>query len=132
VNHPNDGSVTGFQQNFAAVPASLPTIRRELDRLLTGQLVSLRRIGDIRLAVTEACANSVRHAYPDGGEGTMLVTASVSPDTLVVTVRDNGSGIPTRRSRSGFGVALMHALADSISIVDVHCVGFAKRPPIGM
>jgi serine/threonine-protein kinase RsbW len=113
---PNSGSVTGFQQDIAADPASLATIRRELDRLLAGQLVSPRLSGDIRLAVTEACANAVIHAYPDGAAGTVLVTSSVSADALIVTVRDYGPGIPTPSSAAGSGITLMRALADTVSI----------------
>jgi anti-sigma regulatory factor (Ser/Thr protein kinase) len=115
---PNNGSVTGFQQDIVAVPASLPTIRLELDRLLAGQLVSPRLSGDIRLAVTEACANAVIHAYSDGEVGTVLVTASVSADALIVTIRDYGRGIPTPSSAAGSGMALMRALADTVSIGD--------------
>ena len=113
---PDTRSGTGFQQNVASLPASLPTIRRELDRLLAGQVVSDRLLGDFRLALTEACTNAIVHGYPDGEVGTVLVTASVSADALVVTVRDYGRGIPTCPPAAGFGLALMRALADTVSI----------------
>lgn len=106
----------GSQQDIAAVPTSLPTIRRELDRLLAGLAVSDRLLGDIRLAVTEACTNAILHGYPDGEVGTVLVTSTVSADALVVTVRDYGRGIATCPPASGVGMALMRALADTVFI----------------
>ncbi len=109
-------ALAGSQQDIAAVPASLSTIRRELDRLLAGLAISDRLVDDIRLAVTEACTNAILHGYPDGEMGTVLVTSTVSADALVVTVRDYGRGIATCPPPAGFGMALMRALADTVSI----------------
>jgi anti-sigma regulatory factor (Ser/Thr protein kinase) len=112
----DEASVVGFEQDIAAVPSSLLGVRLQLDRVLAGRLVAPARIDDIRLAVTEACANAVVHAYPGAGVGTVRVTADVTSETLVVAVRDYGSGLAARRSREGLGMLLMHALADSVSI----------------
>jgi anti-sigma regulatory factor (Ser/Thr protein kinase) len=76
---PDEASVAGFQQDLAALPSSLLGVRIELDRLLTGRSVAPARVDDIRLAVTEACANAVVHAYPEGEAGTVRVTADVTP-----------------------------------------------------
>ena len=46
---------------------------------------------DIALAVTEACANVVRHAYPDG-DGEVEVEAALLDGDLVVCVSDAGWG----------------------------------------
>jgi len=115
---PDEASVAGFQQDIAALPSSLLGVRLELDRLLTGRSVAPARVDDIRLAVTEACANAVVHAYPEGEAGTVRVTADVTPETLVVAVRDYGSGFAVRRCTTGLGMLLMRALADSIRIDD--------------
>ena len=58
-------------------------------------------LGDLKLALTEACTNSVRHAYGDGdGLGRDHAT-SCTTDRLVVEVRDNGEGFepPSGASR---------------------------------
>src|SRR4051812_20270678 len=57
-------------------------------------------VDDVRLAVTEACTNVVRHAYEQPGE-TFDVELRPAPDTLTVEVRDHGCGIGGRKSGSG-------------------------------
>jgi anti-sigma regulatory factor (Ser/Thr protein kinase) len=116
MSHSNEGSAAGFQQDLAAVPSSLALVRRELDRLLARQRVSPGRVDDVRLAVTEACANAVVHAYADGETGTVRVTATIEHETLVVTVRDYGGSIAARRPPAVLGMELMRTLADGVSI----------------
>jgi serine/threonine-protein kinase RsbW len=72
---------------------------------------------DVRLAVTEACTNVVRHAYPDD-EGTMDVVAQHRGDALEVTVSDRGRGIAPHGDSSGLGLGLplIAALADTVRI----------------
>src|SRR5438132_5289152 len=48
-------------------------------------------LGDLKLALTEACTNSVRHAYADG-EGTVEILYELHDDKLVVEVVDDGGG----------------------------------------
>src|SRR3954452_21045326 len=48
-------------------------------------------LADLKLALTEACTNSVRHAY-DGGEGMVEILYELHPDRLVVEVSDTGEG----------------------------------------
>jgi anti-sigma regulatory factor (Ser/Thr protein kinase) len=73
---------------------------------------------DISIAVTEACTNSVVHAYPDE-DGEYVVRAWVEPDRLVVTVCDTGRGIAPRVASPaaglGLGLPLMLAIADEVS-----------------
>jgi anti-sigma regulatory factor (Ser/Thr protein kinase) len=110
--------VAAFQQIVAAEPPSLAIIRRELDRVLEEEPFPSSRIADVRLAVSEACANAVMHAYPEEEPGEILVTAGVVSDALVVTVRDYGRGLPARRPPTGIGVTLIRALADAVEAVD--------------
>jgi anti-sigma regulatory factor (Ser/Thr protein kinase) len=110
--------VAAFQQIVAAEPPSLAIIRRELDRVLEEEPFPSSRMADVRLAVSEACANAVMHAYPEDEPGEILITAGVVSDALVVTVRDYGRGLPARRPATGIGVTLIHALADAVDAVD--------------
>jgi serine/threonine-protein kinase RsbW len=75
-------------------------------------------LSDIRLAVTEACTNVVVHAYPDGREGPMEVTATLSDDTLTVVVRDEGHGIGPRPDSPGLGLGLplIASLAETVRL----------------
>jgi serine/threonine-protein kinase RsbW len=83
-------------------------------------------LGDLKLALTEACTNSVRHAYA-GGEGTVEITYELHEDRLVVVVIDEGEGFeppsaPSAKledeelSEGGLGIAIIEALADEFEI----------------
>jgi serine/threonine-protein kinase RsbW len=83
-------------------------------------------LGDLKLALTEACTNSVRHAYA-GGEGTVEIVYELHDDKLVVEVVDEGEWFeaPTggngvleedELSEGGLGIAIIQALADEFEI----------------
>lgn len=97
---------------------------------------------DMRLAVTEACTNVVRHAYP-GPEGTIDVVVRPSGETLEIMVSDTGRGIaPSPDSGGpGLGLALIAALTDSLEVErgvgtgSRVVMGFLRRrtvPAVGM
>jgi serine/threonine-protein kinase RsbW len=80
-------------------------------------------LGDLKLAVTEACSNSVRHAYRDGREGAVQVNYELHPDRLVVEVSDEGEGFTAAARTSsadgslnegGLGIAIIRELADEL------------------
>jgi serine/threonine-protein kinase RsbW len=80
-------------------------------------------VADLKLALTEACSNSIRHAYPEGG-GTVEVLYELLPDRLVIEVADDGAGFaPSERqpeegelSEGGLGMAIMRAIADELEL----------------
>jgi serine/threonine-protein kinase RsbW len=83
-------------------------------------------LGDLKLALTEACTNSVRHAY-GGGEGTVEIVYELHDDKLVVEVVDEGEGFEPPAepsavlgedalSEGGLGIAIIEALADEFEI----------------
>jgi len=63
---------------------ALTGIARTRDRPLSQEL-----LGDLKLALTEACTNSVRHAYGEG-QGSVEIVYELYPDKLVVQVADSG------------------------------------------
>ena len=68
-----------------------------LCRLALTGLAQLREIADdvmadLKLALTEAVSNSVRHAYGPGGDGHVEVTYELRPDRLAIEVVDDGDG----------------------------------------
>jgi serine/threonine-protein kinase RsbW len=104
-----------------ALPAqaeNIAVVRYALGGLGEAFAVPEPKLSDIRLAVTEACANVVVHAYPDGHGGPMEVIASKHDDTLTVLVRDWGRGIGPRPDSPGLGLglSLIAALADSVQL----------------
>ncbi|HEY2326251.1 MAG TPA: ATP-binding protein [Gaiellaceae bacterium] len=86
--------------------------------------VSAEVLGDLKLALTEACTNSVRHAYDDGS-GTVEIVYELYPDKLVVVVADQGGGFTPdddagaddgELTEGGLGIAIIDALADELEI----------------
>jgi anti-sigma regulatory factor (Ser/Thr protein kinase) len=100
-----------------ARPESIAVVRHVLSALAEALDVPHAVIDDIRLAVTEACTNVVRHAYTDG-DGTIDVAVTAGGQELEVVVADEGRGIgPSPDTRGpGFGLALMEALSDSLQV----------------
>ena len=74
-------------------------------------------VDDMRLAVTEACTNVVRHAYEDR-IGTVDIAVRPNGESLVVIVADAGRVMGTSPDKRGpgLGLPLIEALADSFSI----------------
>jgi serine/threonine-protein kinase RsbW len=82
-------------------------------------------LSDLKLALTEACTNSVRHAYNEGRGGTVEIVYQLEPDRLVVEVADDGSGFEPSEtpgtengdlSEGGLGIAIIRAVADEVEI----------------
>lgn len=93
---------------------------------LRAEPLSPEVLGDLKLALTEACSNSVRHAYGEGG-GLVDIVYELHSDRLVVEVSDAGGGFeaPTARvppldadglAEGGLGIAIIEALADELEI----------------
>jgi serine/threonine-protein kinase RsbW len=103
---------------LAARAENIAIVRYALGGLGDAFALSETKLSDIRLAVTEACANVVVHAYPDGHDGQMEVLASIGEETLTVLVRDWGRGIRPRPDSPGLGLglSLIAALADSVEL----------------
>jgi serine/threonine-protein kinase RsbW len=80
-------------------------------------------LADLKLALTEACSNSVRHAYRNG-EGHVAIRYELYPDRLVVEVTDDGEGFdPAHRrdgedelTEGGLGIAIIRSIADELEI----------------
>lgn len=76
----------------------------------------LHIVEDMRVAVTEACTNVVRHAYTD--EGDMSVDVDLSGPGMCVVVEDQGRGIGagTDSGGPGLGLSLIAALTSEVQI----------------
>jgi anti-sigma regulatory factor (Ser/Thr protein kinase) len=71
------------------------------------------------LAVSEAVANVVAHAYVDGSHGIVEVSAAVSPHEVTVTVRDHGGGLAdSADGGAGYGLVIIRRLAQHVELTD--------------
>jgi serine/threonine-protein kinase RsbW len=81
-------------------------------------------VADLKLALTEACSNSVRHAYDEGREGVVEVRYELNDDRISVEVTDDGAGFdPDVLERAqeeldegGLGIAIIRAVTDELDI----------------
>jgi serine/threonine-protein kinase RsbW len=99
-----------------------------LGRLALSGLSQLRdfpdeTLHDLKLALTEACTNSIRHAYEAGTEGTVRIVYELGDEDISIEVLDEGEGFvldeaseADRMSESGLGIAIIRAVADELEI----------------
>ena len=84
-------------------------------------------VADLKLAVTEACGNAVRHAY-SGVDGEVSVVFRIDDSRLLMTVEDHGEGIrapdlPQDETaelpmplESGMGMPIIRAIVDELAV----------------
>jgi serine/threonine-protein kinase RsbW len=116
-----------FSLDLPRETLSVPVIRRILGDTLRGLGVSEACIGDILVAISEACTNVVQHA---DSTSHYEVTVAVEGPQCVLKVVDRGRGFddePAKNvhpdSESGRGIKIMKALVDDVS--------FHSRPESG-
>jgi serine/threonine-protein kinase RsbW len=91
---------------LAAVPGNVPVARRAVTELCVALGVSDDVVSDVRIAVSEACANATLHAYLGREPGDFEVQAERDGEQLRVLVRDFGRGMLPRLDSPGLGVGL--------------------------
>jgi anti-sigma regulatory factor (Ser/Thr protein kinase) len=105
-------------------PENLALARLALAGVGTVAGASEGAVADLKLAVTEACTNSILHGYPDGTAGELVVRLRTLDGTVEVEIEDDGVGfdpveqdIDARRSDGqGMGLMIIRSLMDSLDI----------------
>jgi anti-sigma regulatory factor (Ser/Thr protein kinase) len=95
---------------------ALAGIARDMD-------VSDELLADLKLAVTEACGNSVRHAYPDE-DGQVTVAYALDGETLEMVVEDQGIGVAQGQVLTagraeldgGMGMSIIRTIVDDVAV----------------
>jgi serine/threonine-protein kinase RsbW len=102
-----------------AKPEYITLVRLALSGISRFRPLSDETLGDLKLAVTEACSNSVRHGYGEAGEGVVEIHYELQPDRLVVEVMDDGPGFATEGggptedlAEGGLGIEIIKAVSD--------------------
>jgi PAS domain S-box-containing protein len=98
-----------------ADPARLSSVRRNLGRWLSGHSVPKEDADDIILASSEACANSIEHAYGPA-RGSVDIDAEVRGGEITIVVRDNGTWRASRNGDRGRGLSFIEACMDSCTV----------------
>ena len=104
--------------------ASVPFVRHVCGHALRHLGVEAECIGDVELAITEACTNVVKHSTDAQDE--YKVSVEVDGELCEIRVTDAGMGfdhearsgeIAQLSAESGRGISLMHALVDRVKFV---------------
>ncbi|MEF2967548.1 anti-sigma B factor RsbW [Paenibacillus sp. M1] len=122
------------QKVVVSLPATaeyVDIVRLNLYGIASMMGFSYEEIEDMKVAVSEACNNSVLYAYKDS-DGTMEVTFEIIGDALSISVRDEGEsfdawGMAGERAGlhdkdlndapiGGLGFYLMEALMDEVRV----------------
>jgi anti-sigma regulatory factor (Ser/Thr protein kinase) len=123
-----------------ARPENVAVIRHVLGAFAEAMQLPVELVEDMRLAVTEACTNVVRHAYDDDEPGAIDVVIRPNGDRLDLIVSDEGRGIGPSPDLAGpgLGLPLIAALADRVEIEHGRARGsrlamsFRCRPRLGL
>jgi len=82
-------------------------------------------VADLKLALTEACSNVVRHAYNEQRSGEVAVRYELDDDKLSVEVVDEGIGFDPEAAvaaagdeldEGGLGISIIRAIVDELDI----------------
>jgi serine/threonine-protein kinase RsbW len=87
-------------------------------------------ISEIELAVDEACANVIKHAYHNDKNKKIDITVETNGQKLTITISDQGLGFDPEKlesseqrlqkhARGGLGIALIKKVMDEV-IFDIH------------
>ena len=124
---PTGATAGGSRVVRLTIPAKAEYIT--LGRLALSGLAAVRPItdeelADLKLALTEACSNSIRHAYPDGVDGHVQISYELDGTRLAVEIVDDGEGFDPELddggqgelSEGGLGIAIIRAIADEFEL----------------
>lgn len=108
--------------SFPAKPDYLLLARLALSGIGRTTPVADELLADLKLALTEACGNCVRHAYPDG-PGDVSVAYAFGQDEIEMIVEDQGVGIEegvadrsSATNDSGMGMSIIRTVVDQLEI----------------
>ncbi len=110
--------VPNVRLRVSSRPENVMLVREVLAGVAEAAELDAVTLNDIRTAVTEACNNTVLHAY-EGEAGPLEVEVYGTGDELQVLVRDHGTGMRPQISSSpdgssGVGLLVIQALADRV------------------
>ena len=110
---------------FPAKPDYLLLARLTLSGIARELPLGDELLADLKLALTEACGNVVRHAY-SGDDGDVSVVFTLDDSRILMTVEDHGDGIrapealvetPAESSfEGGMGMSIIRAIVDELEV----------------
>jgi len=102
--------------------------RLALAGLVRERPFSADAVADLKLALTEACSNSIRHAY-DHDKGQVHLSFEAHADHVTMVVRDQGGGfhdddtdcpecaaVGVELTEGGMGISIIRAVVDEFHL----------------
>lgn len=113
-----------------SIPSStryLEDVRRFVEHHANEANFTEKAVVELKMAVDEACANVIEHAYDGSQRGTIDVDIIIKPDRFTVRIRDEGRAFDEgtyqtpdifdfahKKKSGGFGVQIMKKLMDRV------------------
>jgi serine/threonine-protein kinase RsbW len=108
----------------------LPRTRRAIAEYLSEIGASQEHVDDVILALDEACANVIRHAFPDaddGSEASFRVLAEITDEDISMSIEDDGVGFAPEaikaldlrddpEAQSGRGLDIIRQVMTSVEV----------------
>ncbi|MCU1668647.1 MAG: multi-sensor signal transduction histidine kinase [Blastococcus sp.] len=116
-----------LHERLPADPARLAGVRRAVRAWAVQAALPEDTADDLQLALGEALANAVEHAYAANGPGECEYSATREADGSVrVRVQDAGAWRPppSDKGHRGRGLELIHALALDVQVTSAPAIGF--------
>lgn len=117
-----------FKLMVPGKPEYVGAVRLAISSLANNAGFDIEAIEDIKVAVSEACTNIVRHGNVELKEGESIeyeVTCQISDDKFSISVEDNGAGydvndyqepdLPSEEA-GGLGIFIIRALMDEVEV----------------
>jgi serine/threonine-protein kinase RsbW len=120
-----------------ATAEQMALVRAELAEYADRLGMAAAGIEAAQTIVTEACGNSIKHAYGDSTDGCVEVNANVEDGDLCLLIRDFGSGVGPRTATATpslhAGLSIIGALSNSFRLSSHRDAGteFEARLPLG-
>lgn len=121
-------TTTCLELSLRATPSSVREARVAVGDTVAELVSDKRVVDDVRLCVSEAVTNVVRHAYGTK-RGDLQVVVEREDHQLVVVVRDEGMGVTASRRRKpgGFGLKIIEKVAVRHTIESAPSTGTEVR-----
>jgi anti-sigma regulatory factor (Ser/Thr protein kinase) len=104
-----------LHEALPAEPKTLAHVRRILRRWLRERGADEGEVAEMTIAVSEACANAIEHAYSPS-PATFELHGSVREGEITITVRDSGRWRAPRGQNRGRGLSIIVAAMDDVQI----------------
>ena len=110
-----------------SIPENVPLARVTVAAFAAQLEFTLEDLEEIKVAVSEAVSNSIIHGYRNDQNQSVSVTCTIYPETLEISIEDNGVGIEnvseamqpaftTETDRMGLGFTFMQSFMDKLSV----------------